>query len=249
MSKSTADCPLSSSAVNAKVLAAGGYASTLTYTKNVDPAAAAKTKATAVQLVLGTASPGLFMAGYKAATLTDADYDRYFKIDLTAGTATVKLENVASDLFSQFQVIDSANAVVATIPAPNLGANPPSTPAVSIPTTGTYYIVPGIYAGGRPKAAGQGPKKSSRFKIESLNHYHEDFFVYEPGGTKNLDMILSDCQVDLGFGELQAAHLQGDPRLDVLNTPWGESGYGPMRAVDGELDNVYSRSKSPLKLQ
>ncbi len=62
-------------------------------------------------------------------------------------------------------------------------------------------------------------------------------------------MILSDCQVDLGFGELQAAHLQRDPRLDVLNTPWGESGDDPMRAVDGELDSVYSRSKNPLKLQ
>ena len=57
---------------------------------------------------------------------------------------------------SQFQVIDSANAVVATVTAPNVGANPPSTPAVIIPAMGTYYIVPGIYAGGKPRAAGQG---------------------------------------------------------------------------------------------
>lgn len=139
---------------------AGGPAFTydmkLTYTKNVDPSAGAKTKATAAQLVLGTASSGLFMAGYKAATIPDADYERYFKIDLSAGPATVKLENVASDVLSQFQVIDSANTIVATVTASNAGANPPSTPPVTIPAIGTYYIVPGLYAGGRLKAAGQG---------------------------------------------------------------------------------------------
>ena len=139
---------------------AGGPAFTydmkLTYTKNVDPAAAAKTKETAVQLVLGTASSGLFMAGYKAATIPDSDYDRYFKIDLAAGTATVKLENVASDVLSQFEVIDSSNTVVATVTAGNAGANPASTPPVTIPAMGTYYIVPGLYAGGRLKASGQG---------------------------------------------------------------------------------------------
>ena len=144
---------------------AGGPAFTydmkLTYTKNVDPAAAAKTKATAAQLVLGTASSGLFMAGYKAATIPEADYNRYFKIDLTAGTATVKLENVASDVLSLFEVIDSSNTVVATVTAHNDGANPASTPAVSIPSTGTYYIVPGLYAGGSLKAAGQGPVPDS----------------------------------------------------------------------------------------
>ena len=96
------------------------------------------------------------MAGYKAATIPEADYDRYFTIDLSAGPATVKLENVASDVLAQFQVIDSANAVVTTVTAPNVGANPPSTPPVIIPATGTYYIVPGLYAGGRLKAAGQG---------------------------------------------------------------------------------------------
>ena len=68
----------------------------------------------------------------------------------------MKLENVASDVLSQFEVIDSSNTVVATVTAGNAGANPPSTPAVSIPSTGTYYIVPGLYAGGDLKAAGQG---------------------------------------------------------------------------------------------
>jgi hypothetical protein len=37
-------------------------------------------------------------------------------------------------------------------------------------------------------------------------------------------------------------------RTILLNLPWGENDYDPMRVVDGELDNVYSKSKSPITL-
>jgi hypothetical protein len=31
-----------------------------------------------------------------------------------------------------------------------------------------------------------------------------------------------------------------------LDMPWGERAYDPMRVVDGELDNVFSQTKTPL---
>jgi hypothetical protein len=33
-----------------------------------------------------------------------------------------------------------------------------------------------------------------------------------------------------------------------LDFAWGETGYDPMRVVDGELDNVFSQAKSPLSV-
>jgi hypothetical protein len=130
------------------------YDMKLTYTKNADPSAAAKTKATAAQLTLGTASPGLFAAGFKTAAIPAADYERYFKVDLAAGPATVKLLNVPSDVWAQYKVIDSANAEVVTTQSANQGASIPAG-VVNVPAAGTYYIVPGLYVGA-PKAAGQG---------------------------------------------------------------------------------------------
>ena len=34
-----------------------------------------------------------------------------------------------------------------------------------------------------------------------------------------------------------------------IDTPWGERGYDPMRVVDGELDNTYSRETAPLAIK
>jgi hypothetical protein len=36
--------------------------------------------------------------------------------------------------------------------------------------------------------------------------------------------------------------------LMEIDTPWGQNGYEPMRVVDGELDNVFSQTKTPLKV-
>ena len=33
-----------------------------------------------------------------------------------------------------------------------------------------------------------------------------------------------------------------------LDFSWGERGYDPMRVVDGELDNVFAQSKTPLAI-
>jgi hypothetical protein len=94
----------------------------------------------------------------------------------------------------------------------------------------------------------------------SFNYYHEDFFGYKPGGTKNLDMIVNGLPSYVWGGGIVAAKLIAgiasgtQPTYKellgsmVLDTPWGEHGYDPMRIVDGELDNTYSRGKDPLTL-
>ena len=94
----------------------------------------------------------------------------------------------------------------------------------------------------------------------SYNYYHEDFFSYKPGGTQNLDMIVNGLPSYVwGGGEATAKLLLG--LLDgkqhsyrellqgmEIDMPWGQKSYEPMRVADGELDNVFSQSKTPLSL-
>lgn len=92
----------------------------------------------------------------------------------------------------------------------------------------------------------------------SYNYYHEDFFAMKPGGTKNLDMIINGSPAYVwGGGTASARLVTGlisgkQPTYTELltsmqlDTPWGEKGYDPMRVADGEQDNVYSRTTSPM---
>jgi hypothetical protein len=92
----------------------------------------------------------------------------------------------------------------------------------------------------------------------SYNYYHEDFFSMKPGGTKNLDMVVNGLPSYVwGGGEVLARFLSGliggtQPTYAQLlqsmrlDTPWGETGYDPMRVADGELDNVFSQTSTPL---
>ncbi|HEY8078594.1 MAG TPA: hypothetical protein VIF62_30900, partial [Labilithrix sp.] len=94
----------------------------------------------------------------------------------------------------------------------------------------------------------------------SYNYYHEDFLAYKPGGSKNLDMVVNGLPSYVWGGGIATARLlaqlvDGTEKsyVDILNgmrldTPWGETGYDPMRVVDGELDNVYDKSKTPIAL-
>lgn len=94
----------------------------------------------------------------------------------------------------------------------------------------------------------------------SYNYYHEDFFRMKPGGTKNLEIVVNgspsyvwgggQATADFLLGLLSGKQLAYTQLLQGthLNLPWGEKDYDPMRVVDGELDNVYSRTKTPLTL-
>jgi hypothetical protein len=95
----------------------------------------------------------------------------------------------------------------------------------------------------------------------SYNYYHEDFFRMKPGGTKNLEIVVNGSPSYVwGGGQVVASFLSGlisgkQPtyvellNATHLNLPWGENDYDPMRVVDGELDNVYSRTKTPITLK
>jgi hypothetical protein len=94
----------------------------------------------------------------------------------------------------------------------------------------------------------------------SFNYYHQDFLEMKPGGSKNLDMIVNGLPSWVwGGGEAAARFVTGlvsgrQPTYPELlesmriDMPWGERRYDPMRVVDGELDNQYSRSKTPLTI-
>jgi len=94
----------------------------------------------------------------------------------------------------------------------------------------------------------------------SYNYYHEDFFRMKPGGSKNLEIVVNGSPSYVwGGGQVVANFLSGlisgkqPAYVDLLNAthlnlPWGEKDYDPMRVVDGELDNAYSKSKSPITI-
>jgi hypothetical protein len=94
----------------------------------------------------------------------------------------------------------------------------------------------------------------------SFNYYHQDFFDMKPGGTKNLEMIVNGLPSWVwGGGKATANFLLGliggkqPAYVDLLNgmrldMPWGEKAYDPMRVADGELDNIFSQSKTPMAI-
>jgi hypothetical protein len=89
----------------------------------------------------------------------------------------------------------------------------------------------------------------------SYNYYHDDFFALKPGGTKNLDKIVNGLPSSVrGSGAVTAALLAGlfngtqAPYATLLRSMQTASP-GQMQAlrlVDGELDNTFSQSKTPL---
>ena len=95
----------------------------------------------------------------------------------------------------------------------------------------------------------------------SYNYYHEDFFAMKPGGSQNLDMVLNGLPAYVNdMGVATANFLDGlidgqqHTYIDLLkgmqiDEPWGESNYDPMRVVDGELDNKFAQSASPITVK
>ena len=95
----------------------------------------------------------------------------------------------------------------------------------------------------------------------SYNYYHEDFFAMKPGGSQNLDMVLNGLPAYVNdMGVATANFLDGlidgkqHAYIDLLkgmeiDEPWGETNYDPMRVVDGELDNKFSQSASPITVK
>ncbi len=89
----------------------------------------------------------------------------------------------------------------------------------------------------------------------SYNYYHDDFFTMKPGGTKNLDKIVNGLPSSVrGSGAVTAALLAGlfDGKQATYATLLGAMQKAAplqmeaLRLVDGELDNTFSQTKTPL---
>jgi hypothetical protein len=85
----------------------------------------------------------------------------------------------------------------------------------------------------------------------SFNYYDTDFLEMHPGGSKNLDIVVNGLAAYwTKMGESSGRYLVG--LLDGKNQSWGQilssmivkpswapGGYDPLRAVNGEVDNVF----------
>ena len=91
----------------------------------------------------------------------------------------------------------------------------------------------------------------------SYNYYHDDFFALKPGGTKNLDKIVNGLPSSVvGSGAVTAALLAGlfngrqVPYATLLQSMQSASPsqMDALRLVDGELDNVFTQTRTPLAI-
>lgn len=94
----------------------------------------------------------------------------------------------------------------------------------------------------------------------SYNYYDLDFVAMHPEGSRDLEVVMNGLPAYWnGMGESTAKYLiallDGTNKswaqlLDAMriNEPWGERNYEPMRGVNGELDNVFDGSKTPISV-
>jgi len=92
----------------------------------------------------------------------------------------------------------------------------------------------------------------------SYNYYEQDFFTMHSGGTKTLDMITNGLESPVygsgpSVGRLIGALVSGkNPTYKDLLTaasngaPSTEVGADALRVVDGEVDNKYKPTKTPI---
>ncbi len=92
----------------------------------------------------------------------------------------------------------------------------------------------------------------------SFNYYDVDFLKMHPGGSQKLDVVVNGLPAYwTKMGEASANYLiglvggenksWGDILAGMMVKPsWAPSGYDPLRAVNGELDNAFDAKKTPL---
>ena len=94
----------------------------------------------------------------------------------------------------------------------------------------------------------------------SYNYYDLDFITMHPEGSRNLEVVMNGLPAYWnGMGESTAKYLialldgtgkSWSQLLDAMriDEPWQPS-YEPMRGVNGELDNVYDPTRTPLSVR
>jgi hypothetical protein len=91
----------------------------------------------------------------------------------------------------------------------------------------------------------------------SFNYYDEDFLAMHPRGSEALDVVVNGgAAYWRGMGEATGAYVaglvggggaswRGILEGMAVDLPW-ESGYDPMRAVNGELDNAFDPAEGAI---
>ncbi len=95
----------------------------------------------------------------------------------------------------------------------------------------------------------------------SYNYYNTDFYALHPGGTRNLDMIVNGTEALGDNGHAVSALILGlvngrqQNYLELMQSmvatvsSLGLYQYDPLRVADGELDNTYRPSRTPITLR
>ena len=119
------------------------YRLTPTWTAVVDAQEPNDTRADARPLALGATAQGTLFAPFvKGATPEDASYNDWFKVNLAAGAATVRLSNVPTTLTGFVGVYDASATEVKSAYGSNEGAGVTLTlDAADVPTAGEYFVV------------------------------------------------------------------------------------------------------------
>ncbi len=87
----------------------------------------------------------------------------------------------------------------------------------------------------------------------SYNYYEKDYFPLHSGGTKTLELVTNGLEAPAyhsgyALGRFTAMLLDGTQHsyLDLLRAAEATD---PLRVVDGEVDNTYDPSKTPITLE
>jgi hypothetical protein len=87
----------------------------------------------------------------------------------------------------------------------------------------------------------------------SYNYYEKDYFPLKQGATQNLELITNGLEAPAyrsgyALGKFSAALINGTfpSYLDLLKAA---AATDPLRVVDGEVDNAYSPSKTPITVR
>ncbi|MEO8800912.1 MAG: hypothetical protein ABI551_23675 [Polyangiaceae bacterium] len=91
----------------------------------------------------------------------------------------------------------------------------------------------------------------------SYNYYNHGYYELKSGGTKNLDMIVNGMEAPswhsgYALGRFTHELIDGSQQsyLNLLKAAVDTDGVGgSLRVVDGEVDNVYRKSKTPIRVR
>jgi hypothetical protein len=130
------------------------YTLKATYQKVNDTFEPNDTRETAKPLTRGTAVMPYFFTGFRNGDIKAEEYQDWFSVMLDAAMATVKVENVPTDVRPQVKLLDPTGAAVDLPVTYNVTPGGSINSSVMIPTAGVHRVVIDIFSV-EPEAAGK----------------------------------------------------------------------------------------------